>query len=81
MGEKQMAVRFGERFLVAFAIVLLATAPLMAASTADAIRSRRDGLRELGAAFKNVIEELKSSTPRHLRKNIHWAHAVRGSSR
>lgn len=40
----------------------LAGAPPLAA-TADIVKSRIGGYRELGAAFKNVNDELKSGTP------------------
>jgi len=33
------------------------------ADVADLVRPRVEGMRELGAAFKNVKDELKSSTP------------------
>ena len=40
----------------------LVAAPVLAAAS-DVVRARIEGLRELGALFKNVNDELKSSTP------------------
>lgn len=47
--------------LVGF-IALLVASPLVAAP-ADVVASRIAGLRELGAAYKNVNDQLKSGTP------------------
>jgi cytochrome c556 len=56
----------GARFVRAVALwscaAGLATAPVLAAS-ADVIRERHAGYRELGAAFKNVNDELKTGSP------------------
>jgi len=40
----------------------LASAPLLAAA-ADVVRARVEGLRELGASYKNVNDELKKDDP------------------
>lgn len=37
--------------------------PLLAATATDLVKTRVTGYRELGAAFKNVNDELKSGTP------------------
>lgn len=46
----------------ASAVALALAAPLLAAPT-DAVATRVAGLRELGAAFKNVNDQIKSGTP------------------
>ena len=43
----------------------LAAAPVLAAA-ADVVRARIEGLRELGALFKNVNDELKGDTPNRM---------------
>lgn len=43
-------------------LALLVAAPLFAAAQ-DTVATRLAGLRQLGAAFKNVNDELKSETP------------------
>jgi cytochrome c556 len=48
-------------FLGAVAATMVA-APVLAAA-ADVVRARIEGLRELGALYKNVNDELKSDTP------------------
>ncbi|MFD1613196.1 c-type cytochrome [Sphingomonas tabacisoli] len=42
---------------------MLAVAPVLAATGADVARTRHEGYRELGAAFKNVNDELKGGSP------------------
>lgn len=51
-----------QAFIVGALTAGLASAPVLAAAS-DIVRSRIEGLRELGALFKNVNDELKSSTP------------------
>ena len=50
------------RIMLAGAVATLVAAPLFAAAQ-DSVNTRVAGLRQLGAAFKNVNDELKSSTP------------------
>ena len=45
------------------AVLALGAATAFAASPADAVRTRHDGFHELGAAFKNVNDELRGSAP------------------
>lgn len=45
------------------AVLVLAASPVLAAGAADIVRTRHEGYRELGASFKNVNDELRSSTP------------------
>ena len=49
-------------FMIGASIAGLASAPLLAAA-ADVVRARIAGLRELGASFKNVNDELKKDDP------------------
>ena len=55
-----MRVRLGMK--AAFVLVAAAAAPLLAAPQ-DVVKSRVASLRELGAAFKNVNDELKGGSP------------------
>ena len=50
------------RIMLAGVLATLIAAPLFAAAQ-DAVNTRGAGLRQLGTAFKNVNDELKSSTP------------------
>ncbi|MET0251451.1 MAG: cytochrome c [Novosphingobium sp.] len=50
-------------FSVALAVVALGAGPVLAAGAADVIRTRHDSYRELGAAFKNVNDELRTPKP------------------
>ncbi|MEN2790508.1 cytochrome c [Sphingomonas oligophenolica] len=50
------------RIMIAGALATLIATPLLAAAQ-DAVDTRVAGLRQLGAAFKNVNDELKSNTP------------------
>jgi cytochrome c556 len=61
-----MRNKFGRGVVLAAFVAGLIGAPLLAAaadSPADIIKNRIAGLRELGAAFKNVNDELKTSKP------------------
>ena len=49
-------------FIIGALTVSLASAPLLAAA-ADVVRARIEGLRELGASFTNVNDELKKDDP------------------
>ena len=61
-----MRKKFGRTSVFAALIVGFAGAPLLADaadSPAEVVKMRLEGLRQLGAAFKNVNDELKSSAP------------------
>jgi cytochrome c556 len=49
--------------LVVGTLVAVFAATSVVADTAELVRPRKEGFRELGAAFKNVNDELKSGTP------------------
>lgn len=53
-------IKGSSRPLVFMTIVALLATPALAS---DALKSRIAGYREIGAAFKNVNDELRSSTP------------------
>ncbi len=50
------------RMMITGVLATLVAAPLFAAAQ-DSVATRVAGLRQLGAAFKNVNDELKSGTP------------------
>src|SRR5438067_7865379 len=41
----------------------LAAAPVLAENAADVARTRHDSYRDIGAAFKNINDQLKSGSP------------------
>jgi cytochrome c556 len=47
----------------AAAVFALVAAPVLAAGAAGIVKTRHEGYRELGAAFKNVNDELRSAKP------------------
>ena len=50
------------KIMITGGLAMLVAAPLFAAAQ-DSVNTRVAGLRQLGAAFKNVNDELKSGTP------------------
>jgi cytochrome c556 len=66
--EILMRNKIGRAFVFAAFIAGLAGAPLLVASAADSpadiIKTRQDGLKKMGLAFKNVNDELKTDSPK-----------------
>lgn len=63
---------------LATCLAALAAGPLLA-STADLIKSRVANYRELGAAFKNINDELRSSSPELMMIQFSTRQVIRSS--
>lgn len=58
-----MREKYRRRIAIGMAMGAACSLPVLAAPAADPVQARIQGFRELGAAFKNASDELKSATP------------------